>query len=249
MSELTSTFESWLRRLVPGADRHWRGASDSEIAQVEALAGRPRPPFYRWFLARMGHDMGALAYPDVDFSVRRVLACNGEGLFSPNPRYFMIGFVTDEMMPLHVLYDFAHPARDDARVTRRHALVGPFHDRFETLHDMFAWGALLRFRVNPARQTCTGSLHDDADDVAARLVPVMESLGFAAPFKAGAHCSLFERDDMVMITTSSSPAEPPRRHIFRLAGSDSTAIRSVLGSILDATSLRLENPEWTPPLR
>ncbi|MCY1005930.1 SMI1/KNR4 family protein [Nannocystis pusilla] len=248
MPGIESDIERLLLRLVPGADLHWRGASDEEVAQVEASAGHPLPRFYRWFLTRMGHDMGPLAYPSIDFSVQRVLDCSREGLFPPSTRHFMIGFVTEEAMPLHIFYDFAHPARDDARVTRRHPLGGPFHDRFETLHDMLAWGALLRFRVHEAAQTCTGSLHDELGDVAVRLDPVMRSLGFVPPYTAGSHCSLFEREDMVMITTSSSPAEAPSRHVFRLAGPDPAILRSVLGTIIDETPLRLEQLEWRPPL-
>src|SRR5688572_28146806 len=110
MQGLESEFESLLVRLMPEADRGWRGASEAEIDEVEALAGRPLPRFYRWFLARMGHDMGGLSYPTVDFTVERVLAGNSEEHFPRDPRYFMIGFVTDEVAPLHVLYDFAHPA-------------------------------------------------------------------------------------------------------------------------------------------
>jgi hypothetical protein len=122
--DLEPEVEDLLLRLVPELSQQWKGATPGEIDAVEAIAGRPLPRFYRWFLMRMGQDMGPIAYPVFDFAAPTVLACYSEELFPPHPRYLMIGYSLDEIMPLHLLYDFEHPARDDARVTKRHAQGG-----------------------------------------------------------------------------------------------------------------------------
>jgi hypothetical protein len=47
-------------RLVPQLSQQWRGATDDQIAEVEKIAGRPLPRFYRWFSsARAGGAMQA----------------------------------------------------------------------------------------------------------------------------------------------------------------------------------------------
>ncbi|WP_239014818.1 SMI1/KNR4 family protein [Archangium violaceum] len=65
--------EEFLLRVVPNLGQQWRGATPDAIARIEQMAGRPLPPFYRWFLSRMGQSMGRLAYPSLDFSAQRVL--------------------------------------------------------------------------------------------------------------------------------------------------------------------------------
>ncbi|MCX4242315.1 hypothetical protein [Paraliomyxa miuraensis] len=67
--------EALLLRLVPDLERQWEGATQDEIDRIEAIAGRPLPPFYCWFLIRMGHSMGSIAYPRLDFSAPKVLSC------------------------------------------------------------------------------------------------------------------------------------------------------------------------------
>ena len=111
--------EAFLLDLVPDLQDAWKGATEDELARIEAIAGRPLPRSYRWFLLRMGHDMGPLAYPTADFSAPEVLDCYDRGLFAPNPRFLMIGHESDEMMPLHFFYDFEHSVREDARVMPR----------------------------------------------------------------------------------------------------------------------------------
>ena len=66
--------EALLRRLVPGVDKTWRGAARADIDAIEEHADRELPDVYRWFLETMGESMGALAYPSLDFSARRMLA-------------------------------------------------------------------------------------------------------------------------------------------------------------------------------
>jgi hypothetical protein len=118
---LEPELEDFLLRVGPELAQQWKGSGPEEIAQIERIAGRPLPPFYRWFLTRMGQSMGPLAYPTLDFSAQRVLTCYAEELVAPHPRFLLIGYDSDELMPLHFFYDLDLPARTDARVMRRHA--------------------------------------------------------------------------------------------------------------------------------
>ncbi len=245
--DLEPELEELLLRLVPDLATAWQGATEDEIERIEAIAGRPLPRFYRWFLMRMGHSMGPIAYPRLDFTAPKVLECYREGLFRPNPRFLMIGYESDIGMPLHVLYDFNHPARDDARVTKRHAMGGDVHDQFDTFREMIAWGKVLTYGLEVHPQRCVGMLSDVSGDVLSQLDPVMKSLGFAAPIPTGRSCAVYYRPDAGMVT-SASVGEEPRFHAFRLGGSDSGRLRRILGEIATETSLELEIDEWDPRL-
>src|SRR5690242_15687967 len=177
--------EDFLLRVVPGLAEQWQGSTPDEIARIEGLAGRPLPPFYRWFLARMGQSMGPLAYAQVDFTARRVLTSYAEELVVPDPQFLLIGHNSDEMMPLHFFYDLDLPARDDARVTSRYVEDDDRHDQFETFREMLAYGALLSFRVDKMPQRCRVLLRGENPDIFSQLDPVMDSLGFTKPVPTG----------------------------------------------------------------
>jgi len=245
--DLEPELEALLLRLVPDLASAWQGATEDEIDRIEAIAGRPLPRFYRWFLMRMGHSMGPIAYPTLDFSAPKVLECYREGLFKPNPRFFMIGHESKEIMPLHVLYDFDHPARDDARVTKRHALGGDVHDQFDTFREMIAWGEVVMRSVEARPQRCLGVFSDVSGDVLSHLDPVMKSLGFEAPIPTGPRCAVYLSADAGMVTRASA-GEEPKHHVFRLGGSDAGRLRRILGEIATETSLELEIDEWDPRL-
>jgi len=204
--------EELLLRLVPDLASQWQGATEDEIEQIERIAARPLPRFYRWFLMRMGHSMGPIAYPSLDFSAQKVLSCYAEVLFVPHSRFLMIGHETEEMMPLHVLYDFEHPARDDARVTKRHAMGGAIHDQFETFREMIAWGEFWMSRVNKFPQRCMGSLVNRGGDVVSLLDPVVKSLGFKTPILTGPCCTLYEGAHAAMVT-NTTPGDDTEFHI------------------------------------
>ena len=123
--ELEPEIEELLLRLMPDLADRWKGATEDEIERLETIAGRELPRFYRWFLLRMGHDPGPLDYPTLDFSVPTILSAYEEPLFPPARRFFMIGYETNDMMPLHLLYDFEREVRDDAMVTKRLSMGGP----------------------------------------------------------------------------------------------------------------------------
>lgn len=245
--DLEPEMEALSLRLVPDLEHQWEGAPQHEIDRIEAIAGRPLPRFYRWFLLRMGHSMGPIAYPRLDFSAPKVLSCYAEGLFSPNPRFLMIGHESDEGMPLHVLYDFEYPARDDARVIKRHAMGGAAYGQFDTFREMIAWGEVYDHGVRTHPQRCVGMFKDSGGHVRSHLDPVMRSLGFEMPVAAGPRCAIYLRSDAAMVTRASLDNEP-RRHVFRLGAADQGRIRRILGEVTSETSLELVIDEWDPPL-
>lgn len=195
----------------------------------------------------MGHSMGPIAYPSLDFSAPKVLACYAEELFLPYPRFLMIAYESDDVMPLHLLYDFKYPARDDAMVTKRHANGGATYNQFETLREMLAWGELLTRGVDTKPQRCRGLLRSIGGGVKEELDPVMKSLGFTTPIPTGPCCGLYEADQASMIT-STTPGDEPDLHYFRLGGPSAARLRRIIGEIATETSISVKIKEWEPPL-
>jgi hypothetical protein len=235
--------EELLLRIVPNLAEQWRGATQEEIDQIEQIAGRPLPRFYRWFLMRMGHDMGPISYRSLQFSAPTVLTCYAERVVPRNPRFLMIAYDTDEMNPLHLFYDFDYPTRDDARVVKQYA-----HAPWETFREMIAWGEVGVRSVDARPQTCRGGFWDDGGDALAQFDPVMKSLGFEAPIPTGRCCGIYHRADAGMVTAASPDMDPGRYHSFDLGAADQGRIRRILGEIVAETSLELTIREWDPPL-
>lgn len=246
--DLEPELEALLVRLAPDLADRWEGATDEEIEQIEQLAGRPLPRFYRWFLMRMGRDRGLLAYPSLDFSAQRVLSAYGEAQFEPHPRLLMIGYETDPDMPLHVFYDLDHPTRQDARVTRAYDPTEELQVEFETLREMLVWGEMLVRRVMTAGHRCAGVIESGQDGIMAHIAPVMHHLGFMSPISTGPYCTIFETDDSVLLTTTN-PSREPRYHPFSLGGEDVGRMRRLLGQLAALPSLEVRVDEWYPPLR
>jgi hypothetical protein len=240
--------ENFLLRTVPSLAEQWQGATPEEISQIERLVDRPLPAFYHWFLTHMGQSMGALAYPSLDFSARQVLACYAKKVVVPHARFLLIGYSSDEQMPLHVFYDLDVQSRTDARVTKRYARGGELHDQFETFREMLAWGALLNFRVNRMPQRCRALVTGEDPHILSHLAPVMEELGFNQPILTGACCGLYERSDTAMVCNKTPRDEPEAIMVLKLGGGDPVALRRVLGTIAARSSLRLKVREWDPPL-
>jgi hypothetical protein len=241
--------ESLLLRIVPRLAEQWKGSTPHEIAQLERIAGRPLPPFYRWFLNRMGQSMGPLSNSTMDFSAQRILDCYAEGLVEPDPRFLLIAYESDEMMPLHLFYDFRAPARDDALVTKRDAQGGDLSDMFETLREKLAWGALYRYRVSEMPQQCTGLLEGNEPDFLSRLDPVMSGLGFTQPVHTGRICRLYERSDAAMICNGVPRAGVGNRVAFTVGGSNAETLRRILGAVSTESFLNVLVSKWAPELR
>lgn len=235
--------EDLLLRLDPELPTQWQGATEQEIEQLERLAGRPLPRFYRWFLSRMGRNMGSVSYATLDFSAPKLLSCYAEGLTTPDRRFLMIAHESDELMPLHLFYDFDHPARDDARVVLTDAGRHELYNHFDTLREMLAWGHFLEFRIMKQPARCCGLFKDPGENVPEELDLVLDSLGFTTPIPTGPHCRLYEGDRACMLT-SSSIDRPPRTHSFDLGGDDAGYLRQLLGEIATETTLEIKIEEW-----
>jgi hypothetical protein len=246
--ELGQALEDLFRRLEPAAVAQWRGATPDEIQQLEQIAGRPLPEFYRWFLARMGQSTGLQAYGTMDLSLPKVLECYAQKRVAPDPRFLLIGYENEEHMPLHLFYDLERPARDDAQVGRQYGPRDETNPEFETFHEMLAWGVVLRRRIQLLPQRCVGTFSLERGEILSQLAPVMESLGFTQPLPTGAYCAVFERDDAAMVVRAIPRDEPPEFQVFRLAGPDEVALRRVLGALGTRTSLQVEIDDWDPLL-
>jgi len=241
-----TSLETLLNRLVPGSTGQWQGATGSEIERIEAIAGRPLPPFYRWFLSRMGRSMGPISYPTVDFSAHGVLSALTSGQMAAHPRYLLIGYEQDELMPLHYFYDLDQPIRGDALVVRMITPRDESHEQFETFREMLAWGELWSQRIERAPQQCAGTLRASVE-VQARLEPMMRRLGFEVPIETGSYCGLYEREDAALICTGT-PNDPPVSQTFGLGGRDAVTLAQILSEVASELTVEIKPSAWKPPL-
>lgn len=244
---LEPALEALLQRIVPNLSERWQGAVASEVAALEAIARRPLPRFYRWFLSRMGQSMGPMRYPTVDFSVQGIVAEYAKSSIEPHPRFLLIGFERDELTPLHYFYDLDQPARADALVVRMLTPRDESHEQFETFREMLAWGELWTQRVATAAQRCQGTLRDSTGSPYPQLEAVLRRLGFAPPIETGAFCGLYERSDALLVS-SGTPGDVKASHTFSLAGHDAATLGTVLGAIAGESTLEVTLSSWSPPL-
>ncbi|MFE8599671.1 SMI1/KNR4 family protein [Archangium violaceum] len=246
--EVEVAMEELLLRVVPGLAEQWQGATPDAIARLERIAGRPLPPFYRWFLTHMGQSMGPLAYPTFDFSVQHVLDCYAQEWFEPHPRFLLIADDSKEMMPSPLFYDLDTPTRADAMVTTWEAQADEDdrYDQFETLHEMLAWSALYRFRVRKMPQTCSGTVSGDDPNLISLIEPVMRNLGFTQPISTGPYCGLYERGDAVMLCKGMPRHGFDQARSFNLGGTTPGALRKILGELATESSLKIKVAEWAP---
>jgi hypothetical protein len=220
--------EAFVLRHVPGLADAWRGATREEIDELERRIERPLPRFYRWFLSKMGHDMGPLGWGRTDFTIGAVLERAEAG-----DANLMIGIAAEDIMPLDTLYDLDQPARDDAQVWN--ASGGPEAETFrERLVD--AWLDEYRIDLMPSRRM--GFVRGPRGDVLARLQPVMKTLGFEEPVPTGPFRGFFERDDAAMSFRSS--LDDGELFIFSLGCADETITRAVLRVVAATPSLTIE---------
>jgi hypothetical protein len=249
MASLEPELENLLVTIVPGLAETWQGATTDQIDAIEKLAGRPLPRFYRWFLGRMGRNMGPLEDMTRDCSAERVLRCYADGLVTVDRRYLLVGYETDESVPMHLFYDLDRPVREDAPVVEMYLSGADPTDRFETFREKLAWSAFAAHRLQRLPKRCVGLLTaSGSGGVLAQLAPVMSALGFDQPIETGAFCGIFDRNDAAMVCTIS-PEEPPLDFIvFRLGGASEGALRQLLGTIVTEPELSIEVQSWDPPL-
>jgi hypothetical protein len=245
---LESELEVWLRRMVPGCEDHWIGASSAEIETIEFHAGRPLPHFYKWFLATMGRDMGPLGVPGRDMSVSTILSVYKQGFTPYDPNLFLIEVDSDEVMPSYIFYDFSRPARDDALVCSCAPEGGFRYDEFETLRERLAWGTFIRFRDRGCTAKVAGTFVDSSCSLLENLDPILKSLRFSKVIRSGVFCGIYDRNDAGLRCSVPPGREQKPYMFFDLVGNDQAILRTVLGTIVTETSLEVEIEKWDPPL-
>jgi hypothetical protein len=240
--------EALLLELEPSRADTWQGATPAEVEQLEQLAGRPLPGLYRWFLSRMGGVSSLQGYPSIDFSARQILSCYANDDVRPDPRFFLIGWDTDDYLPQHLFYDFEHPTTDDARVVSQPTMYGPQSNLYESLRMLLAATEFLLSRVLNLPQQCSGLIEIEDIHELKPLDQVMTRIGFQKPVAADSHAALYDRADASMSLTCDPGKSPSKYLFFELGGTDAGVLRQVLGTLATELKLEVEIEEWRPPL-
>ncbi|MFE5549934.1 SMI1/KNR4 family protein [Streptomyces sp. NPDC056534] len=244
------SMEVFIARLVPAVERAaWRGAPEAEIAEVEGLAGRPLPEFYRWFIATMGgsYPHAVHGYTRQDLRVATVIDAYRHGLVEPDLRFLLIGRIYDPAMPELLFYDLDTPVRKDAMVLTRSEFGLTMRRGFETLREKLAWGMLRRYGITPCSQRCEGSFRREGASVKILLDPVMSSFGFTCPIETGSYCALYERDDAAMACLEIVEDSQDNLLFFQFGGRSPMELRTILAE-LATTSIDVQTDRWHPPL-
>jgi hypothetical protein len=237
--------EALLLRVAPDIVKRWKPATPEQIAEIEGFAGRPLPPFYRWYLSRMGQDNGRIAAPFVDFDVARVLEYYREGEVARDDGLLLIGIDEDDISQAHPFYELYRPLRDDCLVGTKELDEPHIRRQYETFREMIAWGAFFRWRVRKFDHQCLGmAASEDGGAVAGRLKKHMRDIGFSEPVTGGDYFGIFDRADAAM--ASSAPMSlPPHTFGFTLGGDHVASMRRVLGELGLGTGLKISVDEWT----
>lgn len=245
---LEPELEALLLRIVPELRRSWSAVAPHELEELEELvelAGYDFPPCYRWFLSRLGGNVGALHPMLRGFTAASVLHAYQCGSVHLGPTQFLIGRKPDPLMPLDVYYDLACPRQGDALVLSRVAQGGPETKASQTFREYLAAGALNIFGVMKAPHRCFGAFVDSGAQAAAQLETVMRQLDFMSPIKTGPFCRLYERSDMTMVASSTVKPDNLGILVFRIGGASVSAIRRVLGEIATGSTLQVDADRWT----
>ena len=151
------------------------------------------------------------------FGPRTVLSCYAEDWLLPIRDFLMIGYETDDIMPLHLFYDFEHPSRDDARVVKMEARAAPVRP-VRQLSRKTDFGKFVSLRVKRLPQACEGSFDGRRGDVFSQLDAVMAVLGFSKPVTTGSNCA------STNVLTPRCPSVWPQE-IRQAATTSSTSVR------------------------
>ena len=237
--------DAFVRRLVPGIEHSWKGASTEEIEDLEDHADQDLPRFYHWFLSTMGSDAGPLNRFIEHYFARTILSGYRMGDFDHGPPFLMVGRFDDPMMSTHYYYDLSRRARNDAFIIRGRPRTGVVIA--ETLREHLGSLVLEVTRIDPAPQRCSG-VFGYAGTIKPVLDEILIDLGFQCPLETGLYHGLYERSDMAMTCSVNVRPDNLRLLVFELGGPDSASLRSVLGTIATQTSIEISLLEWTPPL-
>ncbi|MEE9356152.1 MAG: hypothetical protein V3U75_11235 [Methylococcaceae bacterium] len=248
--ELEPEMDALIQRLEPDITSEWRGATEDEIDQIEKIvkniSGKGLPKFYRWFLMRMGHSMGQLSIPDMDYSASTVISYykGGDEVEDEDAKFLLIGHSSEGRLRLNMYYDLGHLARDDARVTKRAGDGGDDFKQFETFREMIAWRTMLFHCVEKFAKTCEGTLYDDSgENIFLKFGPLMTRLGFTkSPVPTGPFCGLYEGSEAAMVTLDliDFDTDESDGFAFTLGGMDANCLRRILGEIATVEDFVLE---------
>jgi hypothetical protein len=247
MHRLEDPLEQVFLRIDPTLPEQWKGATEEQIDAIEGIAGRPLPEFYRWFLQRMGEDMGTMAYDIVDFSAETILAIYEHGHVTSDGRHLLIGYNEDDIMPVHIFYDLDRPARGDCMVGQMEFGDSVPQVTFETFREMIGWGNFTNRSVRMKPQVCSGLMSVADGLVRPHVDEVMKDLGFSNLLPSGPFCSLHERGDVTMSYTGA-PRLAPKMLVFNVGGPDEGTLRRILGAFTVSGYLSVDVDEWKPPL-
>jgi len=252
IEEMEPEMDALLQRLVPNIANELEGANKQAIQQIERMvrevSGEDLPRFYRWFLIRMGQNMGPLRTPNIDYSAPTVISRyekdKNKSVDEEDSKFLLIGHCSEEVLPLNMYYDFKYPTRDDARVTKRSSDGGDDFPQFETFREMIAWNTMLTFGVEKFNNLCKGTLYDDSgENVFLKFDPLMSSLGFRKPsVPTGPLCGLYESGEAAMVTLDmiDFEADVSDGFAFTLGGRDQNILRNILGAIATEADLILD---------
>lgn len=184
--------------------------------------------------------MGALSFASIDFTAGRVIETYSEEIEEPDPRYLLIGYQTDPVVPMHTWYNLDRPARHDSLVFDREIEGGLVQLSFETFHELLAWKAMFNFRLPTLPCQRKGKLRANDAGASARLSRTLCSHGFEQPISTGPYCALFDRPDAAMICRAPPQGSGADHLFFRLAAASDSSLRRILRAVEKEADLEVE---------
>ncbi|MCP3136626.1 SMI1/KNR4 family protein [Pyxidicoccus xibeiensis] len=215
---MTDALIAFIERFDPAFSSKLQGASDEEIARLEALVGRSLPPVYRDFLRRMGKGMGDFQVPRVSFDIERISGVY-EDEDRPPARYQLVA--VEEQDPYFDFYlDLEWASGPDFGVVRfesfgdltqktvsRWALS--FHELLLALACLYKWLPTFPARtgllLSSAKLT---SMKQPGAALPQLLEQVATRLGFQKVPQSSRHCLLLERGDAAIFCEVSPRGGP-----------------------------------------
>lgn len=240
--------EALMKRLVPGCETSWEGATARDLDALTQQTLADPPPFHAWFLRTMGRTMGSLASQVQDMRVSTIISAYESSRVYPRLDDLLVAVHPDEIAPRLSFYDLEAPCRDDAMVVSApQSRPDERRPDFQTMREMLAWQLMLRFAVQPRPYTCDVDLFSDSEPVVEVLAPIMHDEGYTMPVETGVYCGLFEAQRATLIG-HTTPVPSKERKLFCVLGADSeAAARKLIGRIGMETGLRIEVSRWRRP--
>jgi hypothetical protein len=239
--EIEPEIEEFLHKLIPDLDSKWEGATEFEINKIEEIAGRPLPMFYKWFLLRMGQNMGPLAHPKTDFSASKVIEFYEKENPVTDPVTLLIGYDSNPT-PLHTVYLLDKQIRDDATIALMNFDDFEIYDPWETFHSYFIWSSFFCHRILKSTVACKGVICLQSTEIKKTLSPLLLTIGLTIPIDTGNYCALFESHEVSLLLSSGMGTN--EFIMFFLAGQDNATLRALLGKITSETNCEMKFIEW-----